>query len=93
MMTTAIHVIDFEGSRQSGIVEYGVVTLHGAEIVATHTRLCAPIGTISDRDRQQHGISEEAASAQARFDAEWGFFAELRESGPLCAHNAALEDG
>ena len=38
MIGTPIHVIDFEGSRQSGIVEYGVVTLHGAEIVAAHTR-------------------------------------------------------
>lgn len=93
MNTTPIHVIDFEGSRQSGIVEYGVVTLQGTEIVATQTRLCAPIGTISDRDRQQHGISEEAASVEALFDAEWSLFAALRESGPLCAHNAAVEDG
>ena len=88
-----IHVIDFEGSRQSGIVEYGVVTLQGAKIVGTQTRLCAPIGTISDRDRLQHGITEEAVSGQVGFDAEWDFFAELRESGPLCAHNAAVEDG
>ncbi len=93
MIDTPIHVIDFEGSRQSGIVEYGVVTLHGEKIVAAHTRLCAPIGTISDRDRMQHGISEEAAAGAARFDAEWRFFAELRATGPLCAHNAAVEDG
>jgi DNA polymerase-3 subunit epsilon len=93
VIETPIHVIDFEGSRQSGIVEYGVVTLVGANIVSTQTRLCAPIGTISDRDRLQHGISEEAAGAEARFDAEWSLFAELRETGPLCAHNAAVEDG
>lgn len=93
MIGTPIHVIDFEGSRQSGIVEYGVVTLQGAEIVAAHTRLCAPIGTISDRDRMQHGISEEAAAGAAPFDAEWCLFAELRATGPLCAHNAAVEDG
>jgi DNA polymerase III epsilon subunit-like protein len=93
MIETPIHVIDFEGSRQSGIVEYGVVTLHGAEIVAVHTRLCAPIGTISDRDRMQHGISEQAAAGAAPFDAEWRLFAELRATGPLCAHNAAVEDG
>ena len=67
-------MIDFEGSRQSGIVEYGVVTLAGAKIVATYTRLCAAIGTISDRDRQQHGISEQAAAEQACFDTEWDFF-------------------
>lgn len=93
MLETPIHVIDFEGSRQSGIVEYGVVTILGADIVSAQTRLCEPVGTISDRDRMQHGISEEAAAKQAPFDAEWRLFAELRESGPLCAHNAAVEDG
>jgi DNA polymerase-3 subunit epsilon len=93
VIETPIHVIDFEGSRQSGVVEYGVVTLLGANIVSTHTRLCAPIGTISDRDRLQHGISEEATATAARFDAEWDLFTDLRDSGPFCAHNAAVEDG
>ena len=88
-----LHIIDFEGSRQSGIIEYGVVTLLGTEIIAAQTRLCAPIGTISDQDRLKHGISEEAASAEARFDADWPYFAELREKGPFCAHSAAVEDG
>lgn len=88
-----IHVIDFEGSRQSGIVEYGVVTLLDAEIIAAQTRLCAPIGTISDRDRLQHGISEDIASVEERFDADWSYFADLREKGPFCAHSAAVEDG
>lgn len=93
VLTTPIHVIDFEGSRQSGIVEYGVVTLHGDQIEATYSRLCAPIGTISDRDRLQHGISEELASEHGRFDEEWALFSGLRETGPLCAHNVAVEDG
>ena len=89
---TPIHVIDFEGSRQSSIVEYGVVTLLGTGIVATQTRLCAPIGTISDQDRLHHGISEDIAGQEARFDADWPYFADLREKGPFCAHNAAVED-
>lgn len=85
--------MDFEGSRQSGIVEYGVVTLEGREISATYGRLCAPTGTISDRDRLQHGISELSTIGAAPFEAEWAFFADLREAGPFCAHNAAVEDG
>lgn len=93
MIETPIHVIDFEGSRQSGIVEYGVVTLLGAEIVATHTRLCAPTGAISQRDRMQHGISAATTAGAEAFEAEWQLFAELRATGPLCAHNAAVEDG
>lgn len=90
---TPIHVIDFEGSRQSGIVEYGVVTLQGSEIVAAQTRLCAPIGTISDRDRLHHGISEDDAAAEGRFDEDWSYFSNLRGKGPFCAHSAAVEDG
>lgn len=93
MFETPIHVIDFEGSRQSGIVEYGYVTLHGGDLTASQTRICAPIGRISDLDREQHGISEGRAAGEARFDAEWALFAHLRETGPLCAHNAAVEDG
>ena len=92
MFATPIHVIDFEGSRQSGVVEYGLVTLQHGEIVDSQTRICAPKGTISDMDRIQHGISEEIAVAQPTFDQEWILFADLRESGPMCAHNAAVED-
>lgn len=88
-----IHIIDFEGSRQSGIVEYGVVTLSGTEVIAAQTRLCAPIGTISDQDRLHHGISEETAETEARFIEDWSYFADLRKKGPFCAHNATVEDG
>ena len=87
-----IHVIDFEGSRQSGIVEYGVVTLLKEDIVAAQTRLCATVGTISDQDRLKHGISEELVAEKATFDAEWTYFAGLREQGPFCAHSASVED-
>lgn len=90
---TPIHVIDFEGSRQSGIVEYGVVTLLGTKVVAAQTRLCAPTGTISDQDRAQHGITEEVAEQEACFDADWTYFADLREKGAFCAHSALVEDG
>lgn len=93
MFTTPIHVIDFEGSRTSGIVEYGVVTLYGQVIESALTRLCAPVGRISHSERQQHGIAEAAVSGLEPFDMDWDLFARLRETGPLCAHNAAVEDG
>lgn len=93
MFETPIHIIDFEGSRQSGVVEYGYVTVEGGEIVDSQTRICAPVGTISDMDRVQHGISERRASSEASFAAEWSLFARLRETGPFCAHNASVEDG
>jgi len=93
MFDTPIHVIDFEGSRQSGVVEYGYATLEHGEIVDSQTRICAPVGTITDIDRGQHGISEDRASGEALFEAEWPLFAHLRETGPFCAHNASVEDG
>ncbi|MBL6920067.1 MAG: 3'-5' exonuclease [Puniceicoccaceae bacterium] len=93
MFDTPIHVIDFEGSRQSGVVEYGYVTLENGEIVASQTRICAPAGTITDLDRGQHGISEALASSEALFEADWSLFARLRQSGAFCAHNASVEDG
>ena len=92
-MELPIHIIDFEGSRISGILEYGVATVRGDGIEATHTRLCRPVGTITDRDRRQHGLSEAECAGQAAFSEDWAFFARLRETGPLGAHNAAVEDG
>ena len=93
MFATPIHVIDFEGSRQSGVVEYGVVTLQGVMVDATHTGLCRARGTITDRDRMQHRIAEEDLVGRAPFDTLWPLFSELRETGVLCAHNVAVEEG
>lgn len=93
MFTTPIHIIDFEGSRQSGIVEYGVVTLEAARITAGFSRICAPVGTISDFDRRQHGIDEAMARRTEAFDQEWALFSGLRERGPFAAHNVAVEAG
>lgn len=39
-MTQVLHVIDFEGTRSSGILEYGVVTLCDMEITDTSSVLC-----------------------------------------------------
>ncbi|MDR1890606.1 MAG: hypothetical protein LBQ23_00265 [Puniceicoccales bacterium] len=36
-----IHVIDFEGNRNLGISEFGVVTLENFEIINTRTEYCA----------------------------------------------------
>lgn len=93
MERTPVHVIDFEGSRQSGILEYGVVTLRGTRIEATETRLCGATGTISDRERKEHGISEDSVAGIPPFHRDWTYFAGLRRTGPFCAHNANVEDG
>lgn len=93
MFTTPVHIIDFEGSRQSGVVEYGIVTVVGQEITSTYTRICAPEGAIADVDRLQHGISEDRARGEALFSTEWPMISRLRSEGPFCAHNAVVESG
>jgi DNA polymerase III epsilon subunit-like protein len=90
---TPVHFIDFEGNRISGILEFGVVTLRGGAIVATHTRRCAAIGRICPVDSAVHGLRVEDVAAEAPFIAEWAYFAGLRESGSLAAHFAGVENG
>lgn len=92
-MKTPVHVIDFEGNRQSGILEYGVVTLLHGGIVSTHTRLCGSAGRISAIDANVHGIREKDVKGCNAFSVEWELFATLRESGVLAGHFAATENG
>jgi DNA polymerase-3 subunit epsilon len=89
---TPIHFIDFEGSRASGILEFGVVTLRGGAIAATRTRCCRATGRVSAEDSAIHGLSAGAVASEEPFAAEWGYFAGLRETGPLAAHFAAAEN-
>lgn len=87
-----IHFIDFEGSRASGILEFGVVTLRGGAITATRTRRCAPTGRIAPEDTAVHGLHAASLAGLAPFAEEWEYFAGLRESGPLAAHFAQAEN-
>lgn len=88
---TPIHFIDFEGNVTSGILEFGVVTLHGGEITATRTRLCRPKGRVLAEDTAVHGLRAESLADEAPFTDEWEYFAGLRDSGPLAAHFAHVE--
>lgn len=89
---TPIHFIDFEGSAASGIVEFGVVTLRGGEIAGIRTRLCRAVGPVTPEDTAVHGLSEPGLRAAAPFRDEWEYFAGLRETGPLAAHFAPVEN-
>ncbi len=87
-----IHFIDFEGSVASGILEYGVVTLRGGEIMATATRLCRATGRVRPEDAAVHGIEAGAVADAAPFADEFERFTALRASGPLAAHFANAEN-
>jgi DNA polymerase III epsilon subunit-like protein len=88
---TPIHVIDFEGSRATGVLEYGVATLHHGTIASAKTRICSPIGKIPEAETRVHGIGHADTVGKMPFSDEREFFMDLRSSGPLCAHNASFE--
>jgi DNA polymerase III epsilon subunit-like protein len=87
-----IFFVDFEGSRSSGVLEYGVVTLWQGAIIEARTRLCAPAGRIRPEDSAVHGLHEGMLGGSASFADEWEYFAGLRERGPLAAHYAGVEN-
>jgi DNA polymerase-3 subunit epsilon len=87
-----VHFLDFEGNRTSGILEFGVVTLHGGDIAGTRTRLCRATGPVGEADTAVHGLRAETVAGQAPFKGEWEYFAGLREGGVLAAHFAHVEN-
>jgi len=87
-----IHFIDFEGSTVSGVLEYGVVTMRGAEILETSTRLCRPSGRVRPEEIAVHGIEAAAATAAAPLADDFEKFVAWRSSGPLAAHFAQAEN-
>ena len=87
-----IHFIDFEGSVASGILEYGVVSMKGGEIVDTETRRCRATGRVREEDVAVHGLAAAALEGEAPFGDEFDRFAQLRGTGPLAAHFAQAEN-
>lgn len=87
-----IHFIDFEGSVSSGIVEYGVVTLHHGAVVAAQTRLCHPTGRMRREDIELHGLDEAILASTAPMSDDFAEFSEWRKTGPLAAHFAGAEN-
>lgn len=88
-----IFFVDFEGSRTSGVLEYGVATLLAGRIVGAKTRLCGATGRVREEDTAVHGLRAEAVAPYPPLSADWDYFAGLRERGPLAAHYAGVENG
>ncbi|MGF1485365.1 MAG: 3'-5' exonuclease [Opitutales bacterium] len=86
-----VHVIDFEGTPRSGVVEYGIITLFGAMVVETATRFCAPVGELAPADVRLHGIHETDTTDQPPLADDFDRFMRLRQEGPFCAHHAPVE--
>ncbi len=87
-----IFFVDFEGSRASGVLEYGVAAVLDGRVVETATRLCAATGEVRPEDRAVHGLGEAELAGREPFADEWEYFASLRERGPLAAHFSGVEN-
>jgi DNA polymerase-3 subunit epsilon len=87
-----IHFVDFEGSIVSGVLEYGVVSLRGGNLVPAGGRFCRPAGRVRAEETAVHGLAAEALAGCAPFADEFDIFSRLRETGPLAAHFANAEN-
>jgi len=88
-----IHVIDFEGIARAGVVEFGVATILGGEIVSASTRLHASRVPVPAIDTQCHGLGAKDLKGLPPFESEWDQWVSLRRTGLLAAHNATVESG
>jgi DNA polymerase-3 subunit epsilon len=88
-----IHVVDFEGSARTGVVEFGVATLFGGEVVSASTRLHASRIPVPAIDTQCHGLAPRDLKGLPPFESEWEHWVSLRRTGLLAAHNASVEAG
>ena len=86
-----LHIIDFEGSLHSGIVEYGVCTLEPSGITGLHTRLCRPSRSVSQRETAVHGLDDRSLAASTPVSEDWDLFTSLRRTGVFAAHGAGTE--
>ena len=87
-----VYFIDFEGSRATGVLEYGVVTVLAGRVVEARTRLCRATGRVGAADAAVHGLLEADVAAHPPFADDFDYFAGLRERGPLAAHYAGVEN-
>ncbi len=88
---TPIHVIDFEGNRAYGVVEFGVVTLFGGEVAKTSTRLCRANRPMEPIEENFHGIPYSHTLDHPPFRDFFDDFSALRQTGVFAAHHAAVE--
>ncbi|MFM8550664.1 MAG: 3'-5' exonuclease [Verrucomicrobiota bacterium] len=88
-----IHVVDFEGSARTGVVEFGVATLLGGEVVSAATGLHVARVPVPVLDTQCHGLGAKELKGRPPFESEWDRWVSLRRTGLLAAHNASVESG
>lgn len=92
MITTPLHILDFEGNTRIGVLEYGIVTLVGKNILDVTTRLCRGEGRVAPADTRLHGIRNQDLSDVDPLEKDWLYFSGCRRTGLFGAHHALIED-
>lgn len=87
-----IFLIDFEGSKKLGVVEYGMVCVWRNQIVSSDTAICRPLQKISKKDEDFFDITNDEAFACLPFESAYELFADARGRGIFAAHNCGTED-
>ncbi len=89
----SLYVIDFEGSLQTGILEYGIVEVSSIEgILNAQTQLCKNKSSISSLEQQYHHLNDKQLSSSFYFENYLDIFVKARQKALFCAHNAAFEN-
>ena len=89
----SVYVIDFEGSLQTGILEYGIVEVSSTNgILGTDTQLCRNKTSISPLEQECHHLKSDNLSHCAYFEDYLEQFIKARQNAFFCAHNAAFEN-
>ncbi|MDR1590945.1 MAG: hypothetical protein LBR92_03045 [Puniceicoccales bacterium] len=90
-MLDTIHVIDFEGNRIYGILEYGLVTLKNNTIVEFSTASCCEKFSTQVAHFTEHSRFTGNGGDKG-FEEHLPFFIKKRAEGIFCAHGASGED-
>jgi hypothetical protein len=86
-----IHVIDFEGNRNYGILEYALVTLKNSAITNVASAKCCQ----NPHQQTVHFMEHSRFIPQEKdtnFKEYLPFFVKKRTEGLFCAHGASVED-
>ncbi|MDR2200755.1 MAG: hypothetical protein LBN94_01400 [Puniceicoccales bacterium] len=90
-MLPPIHVIDFEGNRAYGILEYALVTLENSDIGDICYANCSESDHLAALHFREHSRFSGKAG-QFPFAEHLSLFKAKRACGVFCAHNAVIEE-
>lgn len=92
MKNIPIFVIDFEGSKSCGILEFGCVEIIDGNLTSSYTEICKPKKNIDERTQILTKITNLEASKKNPFESYLEFFSQKRSKSIFASHNYQTED-